>query len=550
MRGLGQHLVTGVRLYLRNRMAMLYGYLFPTVFLLSFYVYYRFDRVPLVRHMGEVLTVTILGGACFGLATTLVSERERGVWRRFKLVPAPTGVIVASTVVTRYLLLLSAGLLQLLLARALGMPWPLHPFDLLVAFTCASFAFLGVGLVLAMLADNVPAVQALGQSIFLPMLMLGGVAVPIAALPEWAQRVSAFFPGRYSVEAIQSAVGGDGLPAVGFSLVALAVIGVASAIAAGGMFRWDSQQRFMASQSKGWLALALVSWVAVGGYAVSSGHAELRSPVVRPSRATATAVLPQTMAAPSAPATAPTEVLAPAARTTGVTPPTATAPASASPLASAQSAAGARPLTPAGAASPAAVSATEAPPMPTAPAMPAPVPVPVPQVTAAEPQSWREVRLSQIEEELVFNRLPPDSGVVTPVASLNDPVDGDVAIELENLRTALQAWAPGKVADLEQRVRNLLYVPAVIDVFQYPTESLVPLLLFEQVQQEVPSQDDLLKILFWIALHPDAGSDAAVDQMRPLGVPNGPSDIQEVRGRLAWYAVKLIGRITGKRPAR
>ncbi len=77
---------------------MLYGYLFPTVFLLAFWVLYRYDRVPLVRHMGELLTVTILGGACFGLATTLVSERERGVWRRFKLVPIPTGTLVVSTV--------------------------------------------------------------------------------------------------------------------------------------------------------------------------------------------------------------------------------------------------------------------------------------------------------------------------------------------------------------------------------------------------------------------------------------------------------------------
>ena len=55
----------------------------------------------------------MLGGACFGLPTTLVSERERGVWRRYRLTPVPTGSVVASTVVARYVLLLTAGLLQL-----------------------------------------------------------------------------------------------------------------------------------------------------------------------------------------------------------------------------------------------------------------------------------------------------------------------------------------------------------------------------------------------------------------------------------------------------
>src|SRR5690606_19264219 len=109
MKGFLAQLAISLRLYFRNRMAMLYGYLFPTVLLIAFYVLYRYERVPLVRHMGELLTVTILGGACFGLATTLVSERERGVWRRYRLTPIPAGTLVASTIAARYVLLLSAG---------------------------------------------------------------------------------------------------------------------------------------------------------------------------------------------------------------------------------------------------------------------------------------------------------------------------------------------------------------------------------------------------------------------------------------------------------
>ena len=176
-------------------MALLYSYLFPTIFLVAFWVLYRFEQVPLVRHVGELLTVTALGGACFGLPTTMVSERERGVWRRYRLTPVSTATLVAGTVAARYLLLVIAALLQLALAMGLGMPLPRHPVDLLVAFTLVAFAFIGLGLVIAMMADTVPAVQALGQCIFLPMLIIGGVAVPLASLPDWAQRLSGFFPG-------------------------------------------------------------------------------------------------------------------------------------------------------------------------------------------------------------------------------------------------------------------------------------------------------------------------------------------------------------------
>jgi ABC-type transport system involved in cytochrome c biogenesis permease component len=111
MNALLEHLRISLRLHFRNKMALLYGYLFPLIFLVAFYVLYRHERIPLLRHMGELLTVAVLGGACFGLPTTLVSVRERGVWRRYRLTPVPTWAIVTSTVVARYVIVLTAGLL-------------------------------------------------------------------------------------------------------------------------------------------------------------------------------------------------------------------------------------------------------------------------------------------------------------------------------------------------------------------------------------------------------------------------------------------------------
>src|SRR5690606_7792248 len=81
-----------VRLNVRNRMALLYGYLFPLVFLLAFAIIYRHDPEPLTARLGALLTVTALGGACFGLPTTIVAERERGVWRRYRASPRSAGV--------------------------------------------------------------------------------------------------------------------------------------------------------------------------------------------------------------------------------------------------------------------------------------------------------------------------------------------------------------------------------------------------------------------------------------------------------------------------
>jgi hypothetical protein len=113
------------------------------------------------------------------------------------------------------------------------------------------------------------------------------------------------------------------------------------------------------------------------------------------------------------------------------------------------------------------------------------------------------------------------------------------------MTAALATWAPGQVADPVQRVRNYLFVPAAIDVFQMPIERFVPLIIFNRLKTAVP-KDQLVKILFWIAVHPDAGDDSAVNDLRPLGIDNVPNDLVEVRNRTGVYAVKLLGRLLGK----
>src|SRR3954452_1429290 len=306
-----QQTSVSLRLHYRNKMALLYSYLFPLVFLLAFYVLYRHERVVLARHMGELLTVSVLGGACFGLPTTMVSERERGVWRRYRLAPISTALLVLSVIVARYLILITAGLLQIAVALAIGMPWPQHPFDLWIVFTFVSFAFIGLGLVMAMMADHVPAVQALGQCIFLPMLIIGGIAVPLASLPDWAQHLSQFFPGRYAVQALQACVAGPGLGTIRFDLLALLIIGTGGTIAGAKMFRWDAQQRFARRSGKAWISVAILAWVIVGGlseYRLRAANARiLAERQARAARQSATASSPPASSPPasSPPASSP-----------------------------------------------------------------------------------------------------------------------------------------------------------------------------------------------------------------------------------------------------
>jgi ABC-2 type transport system permease protein len=324
-----------------------------------------------------------------------------------------------------------------------------------VAFAVVCFAFIGLGLLIAQLANNVPAVQALGQCIFLPMLIIGGVAVKLASLPEWAQHVSAFFPGRYAVEAIQGAVTGEGFAEIGFPLLALLGMGTAGGLAAAGLFRWDTQQRVEWRRRVLWLVPVVVGWLAVGGWAERSGRA----------------LVPATGVISEAPTALPKAI----------------------------------------------------------PALPEPV--------------W--AKITAADTAALNYQVPPDRGVVAPFAGDSEEPDEYTAQELETVRRNLYTWRPAFEGDDIQRVRNLLYVAAVPDSVQLPVERHLPPMVLRYLSDMYP-QDKLVKILTYIAMHPEEGG--VIVNLGDLGLEAAVGDPWTVRERAYFYAIKFTARLTG-RPA-
>src|ERR1700710_3089154 len=106
MNGLLQHLLLTLRLNFRSKQAIVYGYVVPIFFLLAYGSLFQSTKPPLWREMGQLLTVTVLGGACFGMPTAMVAERERGVWRRYRLLPTAISGIIFSAVMVRFVFFL------------------------------------------------------------------------------------------------------------------------------------------------------------------------------------------------------------------------------------------------------------------------------------------------------------------------------------------------------------------------------------------------------------------------------------------------------------
>ena len=402
----------------------------------------------------------------------MVSERERGVWRRYRLLPTPIWSLVGGAVGVRFVLLVGAGALQLLLALALGTPGAAHPQDLLVAFAVVSFTFCSFGLIVAMLTNSVQAAQALGQCIFLPMLALGGVARPLDLLPHWTQTLAAFTPGQYAVAAMSAGTKGAGLASVRYELAALLVMGLAAGVSAAKMFRWDVRTGHDRQSRIGWLGLTLVACLAVGFTTLWHNEAA---------------------AAPQPAAVTPVPAVVPAAPEASVEVP--------------------------------------------------PAPRPEPKVYGAEKaETWQQITVADLKE-LPRTGLPPDKGIYTPIAAPEDDIDEDTRAEAMAIYNRFPKWEPGNVADPVVRVRNLLNVPAMVDVLQIaPLEQFAPIVTEWYLHEVVPAAD-LVRQLAWIATHPIDGPLVTVEDLQKLDIPARPGAENDVKARLQFYSAKLMFRL-------
>ena len=142
-------------------------------------------------------------------------------------------------------------------------------------------------------------------------------------------------------------------------------------------------------------------------------------------------------------------------------------------------------------------------------------------------------------------RVPSDGGVVAPIAAADDEPDENTTLLLDDVAAALPTWSPGLVADDAQAVRNLLCLCAVPDVVQLSGERYLPLLVLDYLSHRYP-KDRLVKLLTWIALHPDDGT--VLLDLNELGIPGVVGDPDQVRERAYLYALKFVMRLTGRKP--
>jgi len=185
-----------------------WGLLFPFALILAFYLRSPGEFLELVPGL---LALTVLFGSTSMEAIVITFERRIGTMERLFLAPISVGALVAGKIVAGAAFGFCTALAVLVIAVPLLSIPVHHPVLLLLGLAIQSLTYASMGALVAVTVKEVFEAQTLANFLRFPMVFLGGVFYPVAAMPEVLQYVAKVFPLTYGVNTVQAALG-IGLP--------------------------------------------------------------------------------------------------------------------------------------------------------------------------------------------------------------------------------------------------------------------------------------------------------------------------------------------------
>lgn len=254
-----------MRLALRNRAFIFFGFIFPLAVLVVVLGYLaRYKPTAVAYALASVLAITVMG-SFQGLSIQLVTFREQGILRRFRVAPVGPGAMLLSSILSNYILTLPAVVIEFLLARRIFHMdnWGnLGGVFLLVTLGIVTFAALG--LIIASVTNSAQETQVINQLLWSAFLLLSGATVPLPIMPTWIQRLDLFLPASYLVTGFERVmVARVGVAEIGADIVALAASAAMAFFLSQQLFRWEPEAK-VGPRAKALATATLIPFLLLG----------------------------------------------------------------------------------------------------------------------------------------------------------------------------------------------------------------------------------------------------------------------------------------------
>ena len=256
-----------MRLAMRNRAFLFFSLIMPLVFLFGYEGMFRrwgTQAVPYLLSM--VLALTVMG-SFWGLSVQLVTFREQGILRRFRVTPVGASAMLASSLVSNYLLTLPTIIIEFYVSRSIfHMAGLGNILSVFVLVSLGTVTFASLGLIVASVTNTMHETQIINQIIWFAFLGISGATVPFPFLPKTVQKIAVFLPATYLVSGLQRAlVDQTGLLDLGAYLASLGGCALIAFIISAQLFRWEPETK-APRRAKLWAAAAVIPFLLLGAW--------------------------------------------------------------------------------------------------------------------------------------------------------------------------------------------------------------------------------------------------------------------------------------------
>lgn len=266
-----------MQLALRNRAFVFFSVVMPVAFLFLYLgVFSRAFGGGTPQSgaflMGPILALTVMG-SFWGLSIQLVTFREQGILRRFRLAPIGAAAMLASSVLSNYFLTLPTIVLEFALARWIfGLKDFGNLWSVLLLVSMGTITFASFGLIVASVTNTMQETQVINNVIWSLFLFLSGATVPLLIMPVWVQKASLFLPATYLVTGLQQAVVlGAGLWQVKLEIISLAVGAITAFVISAHLFRWESEEK-VTRRAKLMALATVIPFLLLGAWENATGN--------------------------------------------------------------------------------------------------------------------------------------------------------------------------------------------------------------------------------------------------------------------------------------
>src|SRR5665213_202953 len=212
------------RMFWRNPSAAFFNFLLPLLFLVGGGAILHGNQNDLDKLVPAIAGMSVMSTTFTALAYNIVFLRERGVLKRIRGTPLPTGSYfggVAANAVTNTALQIAIVVLAGRIFFGIG--WPKDWVELIVFVVVGVVCFAALGVAFAHVIPNFESTAAYVNAVFLPVVFVSFYVFDTTGAPALLRGVADALPLKPLIEGLYGAmVTGSGL---GDNLGALAVIG-------------------------------------------------------------------------------------------------------------------------------------------------------------------------------------------------------------------------------------------------------------------------------------------------------------------------------------